>query len=537
MINSIDDMRWNNWKYLLPLSEDANVLVLGGNCYEIAEAVSGFTRSVTIICVDDNHVVLEQGALRNVNIADDFSACLSFGPFHGIILGPDHKKETLLQAQEIASRSPLVFVALMVNFSNGAFFNRVDFFKNYLSSFLESFNYWSVRKYTMLPNFGDWRIISPLNRRTTTKNSFQLYNNITLRQRTIKTLFSSAAEMGIMPYLAPNYLLIASKENNFSLPVVRQAIRDIWGMTDFEMAVRRCSAGKGNKAILQVMESNGKIKGFIKITGSLSRKKYLKNEFDILQKLNKIKFQHFFVPKVKGYITDQKQWLLLIDAEDKTFNAVRLKVSSKIVQCLIDLNLNTRKYSKLEGSKFLRHCLSLIQEERDPAIKSLAEKAVNQALSGLKDISIPFGMAHRDFVAWNIREDAKKLFIIDWEWAMEEHIPCMDFFHFVILGQLTNTSKDIFKIIEKAFSRTGRTSELFKYYCHQINIASDRAYYLFLLYLVDWVLFERANEAPSGASSSEYVSLLNKMVQEKEYFEQSWRLIYHPEKKSYENSL
>ncbi len=93
---------------------------------------------------------------------------------------------------------------------------------------------------------------------------------------------------------------------------------------------------------------------------------------------------------------------------------------------------------------------------------------INICQSLLKDKSLPFGLAHRDFVPWNIYFANNGIFVFDWEYADEQCIPFWDIIHFTFFPLMLRMNKTV-----KQFLKYWHNNELRQFineYSHNINI-------------------------------------------------------------------
>jgi Phosphotransferase enzyme family len=62
--------------------------------------------------------------------------------------------------------------------------------------------------------------------------------------------------------------------------------------------------------------------------------------------------------------------------------------------------------------------------------RHVLEQGIAKAEAWLGKTRLPFHFCHGDFTPWNMKQNGKKLFIFDWEYASEAGPPAWDLFHF-----------------------------------------------------------------------------------------------------------
>jgi hypothetical protein len=114
---------------------------------------------------------------------------------------------------------------------------------------------------------------------------------------------------------------------------------------------------------------------------------------------------------------------------------------------------------------------------------------------------LPFSLAHRDFVPWNIHaNDDGDLFVFDWELASDQCAPAWDFFHFHLAMRAIRAQR---------FSRSALT-ELVKLAEAEGAEAGDA---LLLAYLADVGLFLQERQARSpGAEPNKFLGLIEDAI-------------------------
>ena len=115
-----------------------------------------------------------------------------------------------------------------------------------------------------------------------------------------------------------------------------------------------------------------------------------------------------------------------------------------------------------------------------PGASELAS-AWRLATKWLNDVRLPLGLAHGDFVPWNILVEGDELAVVDWEWSQVGVPPGIDLAHFIYqseqnLGLRVDDVAGASGPIARHLARFGLPPQWARPVC--------------AAYLVDWILFE-----------------------------------------------
>lgn len=211
--------------------------------------------------------------------------------------------------------------------------------------------------------------------------------------------------------------------------------------------------GIGRKITLAKIENQCVLK-FIKIPLSLITEKANTNEIEIINVLNKYKFECFDYPKYVGLSEDGS----LVQTNNLRFYRQTNNLVSAYENVLYELFRKTTKKNMLLNLTMLTRIdgnLDLI------SWRSLGEfsdhiKLIQRLYADLdKSQQVLTTLAHGDFTPWNLKYLDNKAYLFDWEFGREQMPLMYDLFHFIIQSEIYTKGNQgiklnqIYKSIEK----------------------------------------------------------------------------------------
>jgi len=188
--------------------------------------------------------------------------------------------------------------------------------------------------------------------------------------------------------------------------------------------------GPHRKTTMQIMNADGKILGY----GKLSRMKYIRpyicHEADTLAHVAAMGLRSAIVPSVLACHKQSNLTLLLTDSRKSLVQ----KTTNHIGVVHLNFLNELRKQTKSVGAKLLLEDLSC----RVVAISELAGSVwvdrITQALGALEDDAeeIEICLVHGDFTPWNSFIHSNKLYVFDWEYANIDWPVGYDLAHYIL---------------------------------------------------------------------------------------------------------
>jgi hypothetical protein len=163
------------------------------------------------------------------------------------------------------------------------------------------------------------------------------------------------------------------------------------------------------------------------------------------------------------------------------------------------------------GSDGIVRFIEQIRHENEQ--DSLVDRACQEAARQLENSRLPLGLAHRDFVFWNVLKGKAGYGVIDWEWARPRHIPFQDIFHYYVHGTVNARGQTPLNAAKMLRGRDA--SKQLANYSATVNVDLSLARPLFLLYLCDWLGIQRQLDLHKAPQTTAYRVLLTSVVDEK----------------------
>lgn len=274
--------------------------------------------------------------------------------------------------------------------------------------------------------------------------------------------------------------LLAKKSFNIYMNVENyEKYKSIFGD---EWAVFTGTSGKLRKAVFTMKNADGNF--FLKVPLTEAAKKIVQLEFENLIKLNKFHFKNTVTPlgKMKGESLLQNDLSSLCNTRSAIFsNAHFLSMKDVMSATQQKKSIGSTHFWQTIESNF-----TIIQSANKPEKIALWDELTQNLITLKNSINtsseINTSLAHADLTAWNCFADKEKLYIYDWELAMEDAPASYDLFHFHIQGNclLGNQS---FEIIQDKLNQTFATDEV-KNFISEFKIDKELHLQLYLLYHV-----------------------------------------------------
>lgn len=365
-----------------------------------------------------------------------------------------------------------------------------------------------VETFAILPSIKNPRWIVPLKNKELFISSLALYQPSLVRAKFLKKMAILAAKAGLSNLTIRNRVYFQRSDDS---------IKKIFNRKALEYAIFTGTEGCHQKVTVQVMDEEGSILGYIKVSDNEDIDRLLKNEAEILGDLLKLEIKNGLFPKViyQGHINDVN--ILILD----TLKSVHSKFSSNLSDAHIDflseIFQKTSREMKYSESRFaielrmrLQDLATVGSDNKTKEFKRLGEpkaetlkeyeiarvenerleirrlgdlyqKVVNYIEDEIGNKILPFGMCHRDFTPWNTFFHNRQLYVFDWEYAKREYPPMLDVFHFIVQDGILVRKLKPEGLIKKVIKIQG----LIERYLASIEVTKHLIPSLFLCYLLD----------------------------------------------------
>ncbi len=270
------------------------------------------------------------------------------------------------------------------------------------------------------------------------------------------------------------------------------------------------SPGNGQKGVLAGASEDGSFHLFCKVADNEHHGIHLTNEASILSDhLSEFEAANLTIPPVIAQSTDHGFTKLFLSSVhgDKLNSSQSLPDSlARSMGTLFAKShgANPDVQSTASMPQFIEQLIEW--NDSDPLI----QKACLSAIDDLDYREVPLGLAHRDFVFWNILKNKSGWTVIDWEWARERHIPFQDIFHFYVHGAVNEKGLDPTSAACIINSTKGRHS--LETYAHSAMLDLSLIAPLFTLYLCDWIGIQNGLGLSDTEQTVAYRQLLEAVV-------------------------
>lgn len=364
----------------------------------------------------------------------------------------------------------------------------------------------NAKLYFPLPSFDKFKLILPISDATSTLAGLQLYNPVSNFQIIRNTLLKLFIRLGVLKYFLKDLLIVS--QHSKKMPGILNSLAEKSGNLPKEFVLHNASAGTGTKALIAGIDKENKIHNFMKVSNDPIRKSLIKNEFNIIKALN----QKNISCGTNADEIDLKEFNSYLAVYYSKFNPKLKPSGSKITEK--HLIFLAELFNKTKTNEFYLNSFPYkeVQRRTNRYFEGENHKILSLALQNINDKlndKIRIGLAHRDFVAWNIKYDNGKLFVYDWEWAAPS-LPLYDLLHFIVHGKLHLEKKSIndtvFLILKDA-----QYLSLFKRFSEMINENSRILKTCVLYYLIDRITFE-AELAQDNKIDKNYLTCIQKLL-------------------------
>ena len=180
------------------------------------------------------------------------------------------------------------------------------------------------------------------------------------------------------------------------------------------------------KYTLQIMDKDANIIGYAKIAKSENGNKYIINEKETLEYLNKLNLQSGYIPDVVCFDDINS---ILVQSTKNNLRKDKNKLNIKHINFLSELYQKTKVIYTFKESEAYRHILDIKEDIEDNYIQ-IIEKVLYKLIYEFDIKEIQYCFSHNDFYTHNIKEYKDSIFVYDWEVASISPI-YFDIFHYI----------------------------------------------------------------------------------------------------------
>ena len=188
--------------------------------------------------------------------------------------------------------------------------------------------------------------------------------------------------------------------------------------------------GPHRKTAIQVMDADGAILGYAKLSRAPHIRPYIRNEAQMLERVVGLGLSTADVPRVLALRDDGDITLLVTDSRKSKAVSTPLQPGPEHLRWLEDL----RRKTEWTGPTQILDDLSA----RLAALESLSgtewSGRIRRVLEQIRPVAgtIPLCLTHGDFTPWNSFLQAGRLYVFDWEYAAPAWPVGFDLAHFML---------------------------------------------------------------------------------------------------------
>jgi hypothetical protein len=236
------------------------------------------------------------------------------------------------------------------------------------------------------------------------------------------------------------------------------------------------SPGETNSISVKTLDSQNNVE-YAKIAVNATSAKYLQNEYSVITKLSELEFVHFHLPEILGIERLASMSILTQNSlgeaglKQAPYNAGLALLISK------EISIKKSNCQKLMKANYF---LELSDRVKATGIDWL-KQAISQIEQDYGECELLFGLNHGDFTPWNILQDGKRIYVIDWEWSRPSVPVGYDLCHY------EHQSAHNLNIAKKSLPyESGSLINLL----NSLAVDETLAPLIYALYAIDWICFE-----------------------------------------------
>lgn len=343
----------------------------------------------------------------------------------------------------------------------------------------------------------------PLRPRKAAVESFRIYNAQSMRARIAKSVLKTGLKAGLAQPFLPKVYMTEGETNLF------EHIKDVLGHRHTTFAISLGTPGAHRKPVIQILNEDGKILGYVKVGWNETTNALVQNEAKVLQQLKDM-FHSFLVPEV-FYAGEWHRRFLCVQLAPK--GEVALASQTLIPQYLKVINELAHLYKisqPLEESAFWKRIKERVNNVQNAYYRHVLLRGLQVVREAVSSQPLPFHCCHGDLTPWNAYVVEGKLCLYDWEYANPQAPAGYDLFHFLVQTLWLIQRKKPWDVLRAIMSKM--EEKAVQAYWDEIGIEQEALSPLFLLYLLDRLSLYGSEEPESFEKARFFALLVNLCV-------------------------
>ena len=352
----------------------------------------------------------------------------------------------------------------------------------------------SKEKYIALPNTIEPRVILPIVNKRAFEKGFEIHNTSSPSNKLFKRIAISF--YFLLPHISSKILYPTQKLFEL-LEEIKYNINQKNINSNSVYVGTKNSANQ--KLTFQLMDSSCNIIGYVKLADNNLSASYIKNEFDVLNKITNYTLANIIYPQKLKYFSFDTYTILFLENifEDSIYagyeiNQLNYNVSLEIAE-------KTKTYENLQE----------YYEDKKVEIKKLPLELnliewIIENTEVLRENAVPNVFMHGDYVPYNMKTKNDKLALIDWEYATEVGLPLFDLFTFVYQGGYQIFNIKVERLVNKILNQSNNNYSYFKKYLNKLNINEKMIRPLLIIYLAESLLLYLKRRSAPDIENNQY---------------------------------
>jgi len=267
-----------------------------------------------------------------------------------------------------------------------------------------------------------------------------------------------------------------------SLAAFLQSLLDV---QDLCLAFSTGTPGHYRKTTAQVMSKDGRVIAYAKIASTQQARRMLMQEGETLRHLAELHISAGHIPRFIYAGPFHKYELLVQSAPSEKARRGPKQLDIRHIEFLAEIFDQTAIWKPFVDSDcWLRAKKSVekLQDRISDDWRQRLQNGLETCQSELAKKAIPTGLCHGDFVPWNNYLVQGRLYVFDWEYAMED-IAFWDIFHFVSFPAMLLARLQGKSIINLWWGK--KLKPFLRQYSERIGLGVELVPVCFLFYLIE----------------------------------------------------
>ena len=352
----------------------------------------------------------------------------------------------------------------------------------------------------------------PLQSRRAAARALDLYAAQRRGARLVRQALAVGMRWGLGRFLLPTMSLVAGGNAALRIrPLLLEThLEDVLGCRGLSLAISSGTPGRDRKPVVLALTREGTPLGYVKVGWGGPATGLVRREVAVLHRLRLLQPRAFTVPRVLHAGWWQHRFVCMLSTSAQRVVPAPALLRPQIFEALKELARLHIRWVLLRESPAWRTLLRRIARLPDAGTRAMLRRGACQAASSVAARPLPFHFSHGDFAPWNIKLEAGRPLIFDWEYSLEEGMPARDLFHF-LFQTLRRIERRDPAAVDAALVGGGPARRLFTAFVATIGAADLIMEPLLLLYRVDQLARE-ALAAPGDREIETQIRALARLV-------------------------